>query len=96
MRAKSIRIVSAEQSWALDIEGTSEPHQLFPTLEAAMRAGWSRARRENFELHIQALAGGVWLRAESILRPTLSESDDGRGASKMAGTHHFRAGMERW
>ncbi|NSX14938.1 DUF2188 domain-containing protein [Cupriavidus taiwanensis] len=65
MPAKSISVVPAEHGWALDIDGTSEPRQLFPTLEAAISAGWARARRENIELHIQPLEGGVRLRAES-------------------------------
>lgn len=55
----------AEQSWALEIGGTSEPRQLLPTLKAAISAGWAPARRENIELHSQPLAAGVRLRAES-------------------------------
>lgn len=66
MPGKSISVVPAEHGWALEIDGTSEPRQLFPTLEAAISAGWARARRESIELHIQSLAGGVRLRAESI------------------------------
>jgi hypothetical protein len=54
-----------QQGWALEVDGTSEPRQFFPTLEAAISAGWARARLENIELHIQPLAGGVRLRAES-------------------------------
>lgn len=65
MPGKSICVVPAEQGWALEIDGTSEPRQLFPTLVAAISAGWARARREDIELHIQPLAGGVRLRAES-------------------------------
>ncbi|MDQ0140078.1 DUF2188 domain-containing protein [Cupriavidus necator] len=65
MPAKSINVVPAEHGLALEIDGTSEPRQFFPTLEAAISAGWARARRENIELHMQRMAGGVRLRAES-------------------------------
>lgn len=66
MPANSISVLPAEHQWALQIDGTPEPRQLFPTLEAAICAGWARARRENIELHIQPLAGSVRLRAESV------------------------------
>ncbi len=65
MPAMSISVVPAEHGWALDIDGTPEPRQLFPTLEAAITAGWARARRENIELHIGPLTGGERLRKES-------------------------------
>ncbi|MBB2916639.1 DUF2188 domain-containing protein [Cupriavidus alkaliphilus] len=64
MPVSSISVVPAEQGWALEIDGTSEPRELFRTLEAAISAGWARARSERVELHIQPLAGGVRLRAE--------------------------------
>lgn len=65
MPGKSISVVRAEKGWALEIDGTSEPRQIFPTLDSAISAGWARARRENIELHIEPLAGGVRLHAES-------------------------------
>ncbi|MBB3010033.1 hypothetical protein FHX61_004709 [Cupriavidus alkaliphilus] len=64
MPATSLSVVPIEQGRALEIGGTSEPRQLFPTLEAAISAGWARVRRDNIELHIQPLAGSVKLRAE--------------------------------
>lgn len=64
MPARSISVVPTDRGWALDIDGSPEPRQMFPTLEAAISAGWARARRNNIELHIQPLAGGVRLRAE--------------------------------
>uniref|UniRef100_UPI003F499147 DUF2188 domain-containing protein n=1 Tax=Cupriavidus taiwanensis TaxID=164546 RepID=UPI003F499147 len=65
MPATSISVVPAGHGWALDIDGTPEPRQLFPTLEAAISAGWARARRENIELNIHPLTGGVRLREET-------------------------------
>ncbi|NOV27813.1 MULTISPECIES: DUF2188 domain-containing protein [Cupriavidus] len=74
MPATSISVVRAEHGWALDIDGTPEPRQLFPTLEAAISAGWARARRENIELHVQPLTRGVRLREESA-KPADFECD---------------------
>lgn len=74
MPATSISVRPAEHGWALDIEGASEPRQLFPTLEAAISAGWARARREHIELHVQPLAGGVRLREENA-KPADFECD---------------------
>ncbi|SOZ52560.1 conserved hypothetical protein [Cupriavidus taiwanensis] len=64
----------AEQGWALETDGTSEPRQLFPTLEAAISAGWTRARRESVELHIQPLAGEVCMSSAANQARSVAEA----------------------
>lgn len=62
MRTRIIRVVPAELGWALEIEGAPEAPQRFSSLEAAIAAGWHRAKRENAELHIHRQDGTVHLR----------------------------------
>lgn len=81
LQAERISIVPGGQVWALNIEGTSEPHQLYTTLEAAISAGWDRARRDNIKLHIQPLAAGERLRAEDTNPSDYVGSGHGRATA---------------
>ncbi|WP_244222975.1 DUF2188 domain-containing protein [Cupriavidus lacunae] len=45
----------ADVGWVLEIDGLVERPHKFPTLEAAIDAGWDRARRENIDLQIHDL-----------------------------------------
>ncbi|MFS8981229.1 DUF2188 domain-containing protein [Cupriavidus necator] len=63
MRTRIVRVVPAEHCWALEIEGLAERPQRFSSLEAAIAAGWDRAKRENAELHIHRQDGTVRLRS---------------------------------
>ncbi|MGO4307613.1 DUF2188 domain-containing protein [Cupriavidus sp. RAF12] len=62
MQARIIRVMPAELGWTLEWASSSRP-QRFPTLEAAIAAGWALAKRENAELHIHRRDGEVHLRA---------------------------------
>ncbi|WP_349604779.1 DUF2188 domain-containing protein [Cupriavidus sp. DF5525] len=63
MRTRIVRIVPAYYGWALEIEGPTERLQIYSSLEAAIAAGWHRAKRENAELHIYRQDGTVRLRS---------------------------------
>ncbi|KWR75037.1 DUF2188 domain-containing protein [Cupriavidus sp. IDO] len=64
MQSRIIRVLPAESGWALDFGGLNMKTQRFPTMEAAIAAGWDVARRENAELHIQRHDGDVhWCNA---------------------------------
>jgi len=52
MRTQIIRIVRADYGSALEIEGPTRRLQIYSSLEAAIAAGWRRAKRENAEPHI--------------------------------------------
>ncbi|MDQ0143827.1 DUF2188 domain-containing protein [Cupriavidus necator] len=62
MQARIIRVTPIDSGWALECESLLQP-QRFPTLEAAISAGWAQAKRVNGELHIHRHDGGVRLRA---------------------------------
>ncbi|WP_081610693.1 DUF2188 domain-containing protein [Cupriavidus neocaledonicus] len=62
MQARIIRVIPAGSGWALESGSFSVPQQ-FPTLEAAIAAGWILAKRERAELHIHRRDGEVRLRA---------------------------------
>ncbi|MFS8978277.1 DUF2188 domain-containing protein [Cupriavidus necator] len=63
MSTRIISVVPAEHGWALEIESLAEKPQRFSSLEAAIAAGWNRAKRENVELHIHRQDGTVRLRS---------------------------------
>ncbi|WP_374063779.1 MULTISPECIES: DUF2188 domain-containing protein [Cupriavidus] len=63
MRTRIVRVVPAENGWALEIEGPAERPHRFSSLEAAIAAGWHRAKHENAELHIHRQDGTVRLRS---------------------------------
>ncbi|TDF65605.1 DUF2188 domain-containing protein [Cupriavidus sp. L7L] len=61
MPTRIIRVVPAVQGWALEIEGLAEKPLLYTSLEAAITAGWHRAKHDNAELHIHRQDGTVRL-----------------------------------
>ncbi|WP_354685497.1 DUF2188 domain-containing protein [Cupriavidus necator] len=63
MHTRIIRVLPAESGWALETEGLVERPQRFSSLEAAIAAGWDRAKREQCELHIHRQDGTVRLRS---------------------------------
>ncbi|WP_454735343.1 DUF2188 domain-containing protein [Cupriavidus necator] len=63
MRTRIVRIVPAGLGWSLEIEGFAERPQRFSSLDAAIAAGWNRAKRESWELHIHRQDGMVRLRS---------------------------------
>lgn len=65
MEARIIRVKPAEYGWVLEIQGFNEKPHRFPTMEAAIAAGWALAMREGAELHIGRQDGEVHLRAAS-------------------------------
>ncbi|WP_455286840.1 DUF2188 domain-containing protein [Cupriavidus necator] len=65
MEARIIRIKPAEYGWILEIEGFKEQPQRFPTLEAAIAAGWALAARVDAEWYIRRQDREVHLRAAS-------------------------------
>ena len=62
MQSRIIRVLPAEDGWALEFGGLNIKAQRFPTMEAAIAAGWEVAMRENAELHIHRHDGDVHLR----------------------------------
>ncbi|GAB3092716.1 DUF2188 domain-containing protein [Cupriavidus yeoncheonensis] len=75
MQPRIIRVLPAGQGWALEFGGLDMKPDMFPTMEAAIAAGWLMARRENAELHIHRHDGNLRLRTpcgdkqEGPLRP---------------------------
>ena len=65
MQSRIIRVLPAEHGWALEFSGLDLKPQRFPTMEAAIAAGWDVARRHNAELHIHRHDGDVRLRSAS-------------------------------
>ncbi|MBP0629700.1 MULTISPECIES: DUF2188 domain-containing protein [unclassified Cupriavidus] len=63
MQSRIIRVLPAEHGWALEFTGLDIKPQRFPTMEAAIAAGWDVARRQNAELHIHRHDGNVQLRS---------------------------------
>ncbi|WP_029047033.1 DUF2188 domain-containing protein [Cupriavidus sp. amp6] len=63
MQSRIIRVLPAELGWALEFTGLDIKPQRFPTMEAAIAAGWDVARRQNAELHIHRHDGNVHLRS---------------------------------
>lgn len=63
MQTRIVRVLPAELGWALDLASLNMAPQKFPTMEAAIAAGWSLATREKAELHIHRHDGNVVLRS---------------------------------
>lgn len=63
MQSRIVRVLPAEHGWALEFSGLDIKPQRFPTMEAAIAAGWSLAMRQNAELHIHRHDGDVRLRS---------------------------------
>ncbi|MBF6988311.1 DUF2188 domain-containing protein [Cupriavidus sp. IK-TO18] len=63
MQSRIIRVLPAEHGWTLEFSGLDIKPQRFPTMEAAIAAGWNVARRHQAELHIHRLDGDVHLRS---------------------------------
>ena len=66
MNPRIIRVVPTEHGWALEFGGLDMKPQGFPTMEAAIAAGWGMARREHAELHIHRHDGNLRLRTEKL------------------------------
>ncbi|WP_427308884.1 DUF2188 domain-containing protein [Cupriavidus sp. H39] len=63
MQARIVRVLPAAYGWTLELVSLNMQPQRFPTMEAAIAAGWSLARREMAELHILRHDGEVRLRS---------------------------------
>ncbi|WP_115664405.1 DUF2188 domain-containing protein [Cupriavidus taiwanensis] len=55
MPVRSIRVVPADVGWVLEIGGVVQRTHRFPTLEAAICAGWDLAKSENVDLQLHDL-----------------------------------------
>lgn len=62
MQSRVIRVLPAEVGWQVEFGDLDLRPQRFPTMEAAIAAGWDVARRENVDLHIRRHDGDVYLR----------------------------------
>ncbi len=62
MPPRIIRILPAGHGWTLEFDGADMKAQRFPTMEAAIAAGWGVARQSNAELHIHRHDGNLRLR----------------------------------
>ena len=69
MQSRIIRVLPAECGWALEFGGLDMQVRRFPTMEAAIAAGWDVAIRENAELLIQRHSGDRHLRDASDDEP---------------------------
>ncbi|WER49281.1 DUF2188 domain-containing protein [Cupriavidus sp. WKF15] len=59
MQSQIIRVFPREYGWALEVGDLNAKVQIFPTMEAAIAAGWGLARQENAELHIHRHDGNL-------------------------------------
>jgi hypothetical protein len=62
VQPRIVRVFPSGPGWALEFGGLGMKAQTFPTMEAAIAAGWGMARRENAELHIHRHDGNLRLR----------------------------------
>ncbi len=69
MPAPIIRVFPAEQGWALEVGNLKAKAQIFPTMEAAIAAGWGLARQKNAELHIHRHDGNLRVRTSGCDKP---------------------------